>query len=62
MLLFLRFGIYFLIASMKFRAAYIIRKSFVCILFSDVIVEIGTSSFEKSTLTLKTKKMSVFLE
>ena len=51
MLLFLRFGIYLLIASMDFRTAYIIRKPFVCMLFSDVIVEIGTSSFEKSTLT-----------
>ena len=51
MLLFLRFGIYFLIASMEFRTTYISRKPSVCMLFSDVIVEIGTSSFEKSTLT-----------
>ena len=51
MLLFLRFGTYLLIASMDFRTAYIIRKPFICMLFSGVIVEIGTSSFEKSTLT-----------
>ena len=37
MLLFLHFGIYFLIASMEFRTAYIIQKNFVCMLFSDVL-------------------------
>jgi len=51
MLLFLHFGIYVLIAMMDFRTAYIIRKPFACMLFSDVIVEIGTSSFEESALT-----------
>ena len=41
----------FLIAMMEFRTACIIRKPFACMLFSDVIVEIGNSSFEKSALT-----------
>ena len=50
-LLFVHFGRYLLIASMDFRTAYIIRKPFVCILFSEVIVEVLTSSFEKSSLT-----------
>ena len=50
-LLFVHFGRYLLIASVDFRTAYIIRKPFVCILFSEVIVEVLTSSFEKSSLT-----------